>query len=91
MGNIRIKIGCWRRGVIGIMEFRAAVFPHSLVERSEIGERRNHPRTGLCCFVVRVRDLVGSLEEAPHETQVAAKSFVPTNAFLFVERGGMRS
>ena len=29
---------------------------------------------------------MGSLEEAPRETQVAAKSFVPTNAFLFVER-----
>jgi hypothetical protein len=86
MGNIRIKIGCWRRGVIGIMEFRAAVFPYGLAERSEIGERQNHPHTGLWCFVVRGRDLVGSLEEAPRETQVAAKSFVPTNAFLFVER-----
>ena len=86
MSDLCIKIGCWRRGVIGIMEFRAAVFPHGLAERSEIGERRNHPRTGLWCFVVRVRDLVGSLEEAPRETQVAAKSFVPTNAFLFVER-----
>jgi hypothetical protein len=68
------------------MEFRAAVFPHGLAERSEISEHRNHPCTGLWCFVVRVRDLVGSLEEAPRETQVAAKSFVPTNAFLFVER-----
>jgi hypothetical protein len=29
---------------------------------------------------------VGSLEEAPRETQVAAQSFVRTNAFLFVER-----
>jgi hypothetical protein len=38
------------------------------------------------CFVVGVRDLVGSLEETPHETQLAAKSFVPANAFLFVER-----
>ena len=63
MSNIRIKIGCWRRGVIGIMEFRAAVFPHGLAERAEIGERRNHPRTGLWCFDVRGRDLVGSLEE----------------------------
>ena len=27
-----------------------------------------------------------SLEEAPRETQVATKSFVSTNAFLFVER-----
>ena len=35
MSDIRIKIGCWRRGVIGIMEFRAAVFPHGLAERSE--------------------------------------------------------
>jgi hypothetical protein len=40
----------------------------------------------LWCFVVGVRDLVGSLEETPRETQVAAKSFVPANAFLFVER-----
>ena len=86
MGNIRIKIGCsWRRGLIGIMEFRAAGFPHGLAERAEIGERRNHPRTGLWYFVVRGRDLVGSLEEAPRETQVATKSFVPTNAFLFME------
>jgi hypothetical protein len=68
------------------MEFRVAVFPHGLAERSEIGERRNHPRTGLWCFVARLRDLVGSLEEAPRETQVAAKSFIATNAFLFVER-----
>ena len=68
MGNIRIKIGCWRRGVIGIMEFRAAVFPHGLAEGSKIGERRTHPCTGLWCFVVRGRDLVGSLEEAPRET-----------------------
>ena len=82
MGNIRIKIGCWRRGVIGIMEFRAAVFPHGLAERSEIGERRNHPCTGLWCFVIRVRDLVESLGVGP---QVAAKSFVPTDAFLFME------
>ena len=57
------------------MEFHAAVFPHGLAER-----------TGFWCFVVRGRDLVGSLEEVPHETQVAAKSFVPTNACLFVER-----
>jgi hypothetical protein len=87
VGNIRIKIECWRGGVIGVMEFRAAVFSHGLAERSKIGERRNHPSTGLWCFVVRVRDLVGSLEEAPRETQVAAaQSFAPTNAFLFVER-----
>jgi hypothetical protein len=88
MSYIRIKIGCWRRGVGGIRitEFRAAVFPDGLAELFEIGERRNHPRTGLWCFVVRGRDLVGSLEEAPRETQVAAKSFVPTNVFLFVER-----
>ena len=64
------------------MEFRAAVFPHGLAERSEIGERRNHPRTGLWIFVVRGRNLVGILEEALRET----KSFVPTNACLFVER-----
>jgi hypothetical protein len=64
------------------MEFRAAVFPHGLVERAEIGEHRNHPRTGSWIFVVRGRNL----EEAPRETQVAAKSCVPTNAFLLVER-----
>ena len=29
---------------------------------------------------------MGSLEETPCETQVAAKSFVPASAFLFVER-----
>ena len=29
---------------------------------------------------------MGSLEEASPETQVAAKSFVPSNAFLFVVR-----
>jgi hypothetical protein len=68
------------------MEFCAAVFPHGLAERSEIGERRNHPRTGLWIFVVRGRNLVGSLEEAPRETRIAANSFVPTNACLFVER-----
>jgi len=62
------------------MEFRAVVFPHGLAERPEICERRNHPRAGLWCFVVRVRDLVGSLEEVPRETQVAAKSVVPTKA-----------
>ena len=65
MTNIHIKIGCWRRGVIGIMEFHAAVFPHGLAECSKIGERRNRPHTGLWVFVVRGRDLVGSLEEAP--------------------------
>ena len=27
-----------------------------------------------------------SLEEAPRETQGAAKNFVPANAFLFVKR-----
>ena len=46
-----------KRSVVGIIEFRAAVFPHSLAERSEIGERRNHPRTRLWCFVVRGGDL----------------------------------
>jgi len=39
----------------------------------------------LWIFVVRVRNVVGFFEEAPRETQVASKSFVPTNAFLFVE------
>ena len=59
------------------MEFRAAVFSHGLAEVSKIGERRNHPCTGLWVFVVRGRNLVGIFEEAPRETQVAAKSFVP--------------
>jgi hypothetical protein len=63
--NLCIKIGCWSRGVIGIMEFRAAVFPRDLVEASKIGERRNHPRTGLWIFVVGVRNVVGSFEEVP--------------------------
>jgi hypothetical protein len=90
MGNIRIKIGCWRRGVIGIMEFRAAVFPRSLAERSEIGERRNHPRTGLWHFVVKGRDLMGSPEEAPRETQVAAKCFVPTDVVMHAQRHSFR-
>ena len=62
------------------MEFRVAVFPHGLAELSKIGERRNHPCTGLWIFVVRGRNLVGFFEEAPRETQVAANSFVPTNA-----------
>ena len=39
MNDLCIKIGCWRRGVIGIMEFRAAVFPHGLAEISKIAER----------------------------------------------------
>jgi hypothetical protein len=39
-----------------------------------------------CVFLVRVRDVVGGFEEAPRETQIASKSFVPTNAVLFVER-----
>jgi hypothetical protein len=60
--------------------------PHGLADRPKIGERRNHPRTRLWCLIVGVRDLVGSLEEIPRETQVAAKSFGPANAFLFVER-----
>ena len=62
MSNIRIKIGCWGSGVIGIMDFRAAVFLHGLAELSKIGERRNHPRTGLWIFVVSGRNLVGILE-----------------------------
>ena len=44
------------------MEFRAAVFPHGLAELSKIGERRNHPCTGLWIFVVSCRNLVGILE-----------------------------
>jgi hypothetical protein len=39
MSDLCIKIGCWRRGVIGIMEFRAAVFSHGLAEVSKIAER----------------------------------------------------
>ena len=72
------------------MEFRAAGFPHGLAERAEIGERRNHPRTGLWYFVVRGRDLVGSPEEAPRETQVAAKSFVPTDVVVHAQRHSLR-
>ena len=49
-------------GVLGIMEFRAAVFPHGLAEVSKIGECRNHPCTGLWIFVERGRNLVGILE-----------------------------
>jgi hypothetical protein len=44
------------------MEFRAAGFPHGLADYSKIGEGRNHPCTGLQIFVVRSRDLVGSLK-----------------------------
>ena len=44
------------------MELRAAVFPNGLAELFKIGERRNHPRTGLWIFVVRGRNLVGVLE-----------------------------
>jgi hypothetical protein len=40
VSDLCIKIGCWRRGVIGIiMEFRAAVFPRGLPEVSKIAER----------------------------------------------------
>ena len=39
MIDLCIEIGCWRRGVIGIMEFRAAVFPRGLAEISKIAER----------------------------------------------------
>jgi len=39
VSDLCIKIGCWRRDVIGIMEFRAAVFPHGLAEVSKIAER----------------------------------------------------
>jgi hypothetical protein len=31
-------------------------------------------------------DVVGIFEEAPRETQIASKSFVPANVFLFAER-----
>jgi hypothetical protein len=30
--NLGIEISCWRRGVIGIMEFRASVFPNGVTE-----------------------------------------------------------
>ena len=36
MSDLCIEIGCWRRGVIGIMEFRAAGFPHGFTEISKI-------------------------------------------------------
>ena len=58
------------------MQFLVAVGPRDLTERSKFGEHRNHPRVGLWCFVVGVVDLMGSLEETPRETQVAAESFV---------------
>jgi hypothetical protein len=46
----------------------------------------NFPRLVSVEIAVRGRNLVGILEEASRETQLAAKSFVPTNACLFVER-----
>jgi hypothetical protein len=84
--NLGIEISCWRGGVIGIMEFRASVFPHGMTEIPELTEGGNHPCTRLWIFVVRVRDVVGIFEEAPRETQIASNSFVPANAFLFTER-----
>ena len=39
VSDLCIKIGCWRRGVIGITEFCAAVFPHGLAEGFKIAER----------------------------------------------------
>jgi uncharacterized membrane protein SpoIIM required for sporulation len=36
--NLGIEISCWRRGVIGIMEFRASVFPHGVTEIPELTE-----------------------------------------------------
>ena len=39
MSDLCIKIGCWRRGAIGIMEFHAAGFPHGLTEISKLAER----------------------------------------------------
>ena len=36
--DLCIEISCWRTGVIGIMEFRAAVFPHGLTEIPELTE-----------------------------------------------------
>jgi ACT domain-containing protein len=36
--NLGIEISCWRRGVIGIMEFRASVFPHGVTEISKLAE-----------------------------------------------------
>ena len=36
--NLGIEISCWRGGVIGIMEFRAAVFPHGVTEIPEFAE-----------------------------------------------------
>ena len=68
------------------MQFLVAVYPHGLTERSKIGERQNRPATRwvvVWCFVVGAVDLVGSLEETPRDTHVAAESFVPANAFLF--------
>ena len=56
--------------VTGIMEFCAAVFPHGFPKLSKIGERRNHPCTGLWIFVVMDRNLVWILEQVPPETQL---------------------
>ena len=50
---------------IGIMEFRASVFPHGVTKIPELTEGGNHPCTRLWIFVVRVRDVVGILRR-PH-------------------------
>ena len=39
MSDLCIEIGCRRRGVIGIMKFHAAGFPHGLTEISKLAER----------------------------------------------------
>jgi hypothetical protein len=36
--DLCIEISCWRRGIIGIMEFRAAGFPHGLTEIPKLAE-----------------------------------------------------
>jgi len=38
MSDLCIKIGCWRRGVIEIMKFLSAVFPHGLAKVSKMAE-----------------------------------------------------
>ena len=39
-----------------------------------------------CGFLLYGKGRRGGFDEAPHETQIVSKSFVPTNAFVFVER-----
>ena len=36
--NLCIEISCWRRGVIGIMEFCASIFSHGITEIPELTE-----------------------------------------------------